>query len=376
VLERYPTKGLLLLAGLVMLPVVALPAGARAEPFVDQAKAFVAQVTAPSTRWTGPTSGPAAKTGKRVVFISVDGRNGGAQGAAEGAAEAARAIGWQFRVLDGQGSISGQSAALGQAIAMQPDGLILGGMDALQNAPLIRQAEQAGIKVVGWHAGPQAGPLAEPPVFANITTDPLQVSRAAALYAVAVSNGHAGVVVFTDSAYKIAIAKSDAMAATIRQCQGCRVLAVEDTPLAEVSSRMPQLTTTLLQRYGAKWSYALGINDLYFDFMAPSLQSAGIAGDGSPANISAGDGSEAAFQRIRSKQYQAATVAEPLNLQGWECIDELNRAFAGTAWSGYVPPVHLFTSANIETDGGPHNLYDPDNQYRTHYREIWGVKTP
>ena len=47
---------------------------------------------------------------------------------------------------------------------------------------------------------------------------------------------------------------------------------------------MPQLTTSLLQKYGDKWTYSLAINDLYFDFMGPSLASAGIAGDGAPIN--------------------------------------------------------------------------------------------
>ncbi|HUZ65627.1 MAG TPA: substrate-binding domain-containing protein [Acetobacteraceae bacterium] len=354
---------------------LALPlAPAHAADYVAQAKAFIAKVTAPVNTWADPTTGPRAVPHKLVVYVSTDQRNGGARGVGQGAAQAAKVVGWDFRVLDGQGTVSGQTSAMGQAIALKPNGIILGGVDALQEAPAVAQAEKLGIKVVGWHAGPKPGPMATPPVFANITTDPLQVAKAAALYAVAQSNGHAGVVIFTDSAYKIAIAKSDAMAAAIRQCTGCKVLAVEDTPLANVSSRMPQLATTLLQRFGAKWTYSLGINDLYFDFIAPSLQAAGIGGNGHPSNISAGDGSASAFQRIRTKQYQVATAAEPLTLQGWECIDELNRAFAGQKWSGYVPPVHLFTLANIKSDGGPNNIYDPNNSYRAIYTKIWTGK--
>jgi ribose transport system substrate-binding protein len=63
---------------------------------------------------------------------------------------------------------------------------------------------------------------------------------------------------------------------------------------------MPQLTSTLISKDGSNWTHSIGINDLYFDYMAPSLQSAGVAGDGKPRNISAGDGSESAFQRIQS----------------------------------------------------------------------------
>jgi len=149
------------------------------------------------------------------------------------------------------------------------------------------------------------------------------------------------------------------------------VLEWVDTPIAETSTRMPQLTTSLLQKYGASWTHSLAINDLYYDFMGPSLAAAGIEGTGAPVNVAAGDGSESAYQRIRSGQYQAVTVAEPLTLQGWQLVDELNRAMAGEKWSGYVSPLHVVTKDNVEFDGGPTNSFDPGNGYRDAYKKIW-----
>jgi ribose transport system substrate-binding protein len=136
---------------------------------------------------------------------------------------------------------------------------------------------------------------------------------------------------------------------------------------------MPQLTTTLMAKYGENWTHSIGINDLYFDYMAPSLQAAGIDGAGKPRNISAGDGSESAFQRIDTNQFQMGTVAEPLRLHGFQLIDELNRAFSGEKASGYSAPVHLFTPENVKSDRGPGGIYDPANNYEQHYKAIWGV---
>ena len=137
---------------------------------------------------------------------------------------------------------------------------------------------------------------------------------------------------------------------------------------------MPQLTTTLLARFSKKWTYTIAVNDLWFDFMAPSLQAAGVdPAMGYPRQISAGDGSVPAFERIRNRHFQIATVAEPLHLHGWMCIDELNRAFAGTAPSLFVPPPHLFVRENINRDGGEQNIYDPENGYRDIYKKIWSV---
>ncbi len=85
--------------------------------------------------------------------------------------------------------------------------------------------------------------------------------------------GKPGVIIFTDSTYAIAIAKADRMKKEIEDLGGT-VLEYVDTPIAETSQRMPQLTTSLLQKYGAKWTHSLAINDLYYDFMGPSLASA------------------------------------------------------------------------------------------------------
>jgi ribose transport system substrate-binding protein len=361
-------------SGAALAALLAAAPARAADDAVAVAKAFVDKVTAPHPPWDGPTSGPKLQSGKTVVYVSADQRNGGARGVGEGMAEAAKLGGWDIRVIDGQGSVSGRAAALDQAIALKPDAIVLGAVDATEQAAPVEEAARQKIVVAGWHSFAKPGPSDKLPVFTNITTDPLEVARAAASYAIADSDGKAGVVIFTDSVYQIAIAKSDAMAQVIRSCGGCSVLSVEDTPLSDTGTRMGPLTTALLQRFGDKWTYALGINDLYFDFMAPALASAGIPGDGVPHDVSAGDGSEAAFERIRSHQYQVGTVAEPLRLHGWQLVDELNRAFSGEKPSGYVAPAHLFTPANIQSDGGPQNVYDPDNGYRDAYKKIWGVK--
>ena len=351
---------------------LALAGGARADDAVQAAKDYVATVTSPVTRWDGPTTGPKAVGHKLIVYVSADQRNGGARGVGEGIQEAGKVIGWEVRGIDGQGSVNTVAEGIAQAIALKADGIVIDAIDAAEQATAVEAAANAGIKVVGWHSGPKPGPMPEHHLFTNITTDPLEVAKAAASYAVAASDGHAGAIIFTDSAYAIAIAKSNAMAAVIKQCATCTLLSVQDTPLTDAANRMPQLTTSLLQRYGAKWTYALSINDLTFDFMAPALQAAGIAGDGTPHAISAGDGSGPAFQRIRSGEYQIGTVAEPLRLHGWQEIDELNRAFAGAPASGYVAPPHLFIKANIDRDGGPKDIYDPQNGYENAYRKIWG----
>lgn len=320
--------------------------------------------------WDGPTTGPAAAEGKSIVVLAGDLKNGGILGVTSGVEEAAARIGWEVRVLDGAGSIQGRTAAIGQAMALQPDGIIINGFDAVEQQAALEGVAAANIPMVSWHSGPKIGCDAPGGIFANVSTDAMTVSEVAAKWAVEDGGADMGAIIFTDSTYQIAIDKADRIKETI-EAMGGKVLEYVDTPIADTSARMGPLTTSLLQKYGDQWTHALAINDLYFDFMGPALASAGISSEDGPQAGSAGDGSEAAFQRIRSGSYQTITVAEPLNLQGWQLVDELNRAMQGEACSGYVTSPALVTQEGLAKMGDS-NSFDPDTPYREAYATIWG----
>ena len=163
------------------------------------------------------------------------------------------------------------------------------------------------------------------------------------------------------------------MATFVRACAGCQLLEVRDVPISESAARMPGVIKELLAKYGHRWTHALAINDIYFDYAVPVLVLSGLPTT-ELSLVSAGDGSPSAFLRIRARTYQKGTVAEPLNLQGWQAVDELNRLLAGQPISQFVAPVHLVTSENIEHDVGPDWVYDPANAYRDAYRRIWRGK--
>ena len=132
---------------------------------------------------------------KLVVIVSTDQRNGGAQGAGDGAAEAAKALGWDFRIARRPGHR-----------ARPRDGADAGDRAEARRHHSRRHRRQGaaarcssrrppqGIKIVGWHAGPKAGPVEGiPQVFTNVTTDPLEVAKPRRPDAVVNSDGNAGV---------------------------------------------------------------------------------------------------------------------------------------------------------------------------------------
>jgi ribose transport system substrate-binding protein len=348
---------------------VAAPTG-DAAAFLAEARRVVAAAAQPAAPWSGPRTGPRAQPGKRIAIVNEDLRNGGILGVNDGVVEAARVIGWSVKVFDSGGTLDGRKKMLVNALASDPDGLVIVGGDARTLLPWLQPFVDRGIPIVGWHTAPRAGPVSGTPVAMNVSTDPLEVARVTALAAIAQSGGHAGVVIFTDTGYALPKTKADAMAAVIRACAGCTLLEMRDVPISRSSELMPGVTRELLARYGRRWTYALAINDIYFDYATPVLTQAELPNT-AIAMLSAGDGSESAFLRIRTGTFQVGTVAEPLTLHGWQLVDEMNRLLAGQAVTQFVFPVHLVTAENVDKDGGDRLLYDPDNGYRDIYRHIW-----
>ncbi|HEY6762482.1 MAG TPA: substrate-binding domain-containing protein [Baekduia sp.] len=338
------------------------------DPTVRRARAAVARALSSPVSYRGPAAGPRAQAGGLVVFVAGDLNNGGIAGAAVGVQQATRAIGWRLQVLDGRGTTAGQTRVLREALRLKPIGIVVGGFDAMAQAVALRRAGALGIPAVGWHAGTRPGPDPTAGLFTNVSTDPGAVARLAADFAIAHSGGTAHVVVLTDRRYPIAAYKADVMAAEIRRCRGCAVLRDVSAPIELAQQQMPATVSSLLSRYGSRFGYLLTINGIYIGGARGAFVNAGLSGADPPFAVGAGDGDASDFARIRAGDHQTASVAEPLYLQGWQLVDELNRARAGKPPSGYVTPPRLITRADVP-DGA---VFDPPSGYRANYRRIWG----
>jgi len=295
-----------------------------------------------AAQWSGPHDGPPARSGMQVSFIAADFRNGGVVGVYRSFERAAKLLGWQVHAVDGRGEPAEIRRVAAQVLERSPQGVVLGGFDPQALGALIDDFKRQDIPLVGWHAGDRPGPTET--LFSNITSDPQQVADLAVEYAM--RDGPIGVVIFTDSQFAIATAKTERMAERLAQCEQCRLLSIEDLPISAVSKGMDERVRTLHRRFGSQWSHTLAINDVYFDHINVPLNALGRK---DLRNISAGDGSAKALGRIHSGlSQQVATVAEPLSVQGWQLVDELNRAFASTPPSQFVSAPLLITPSVLQ----------------------------
>ncbi len=355
------------LAGVLLLPLAA-----RADDgTVAAAEAAAARYAGPQTRWEGPASGPAPARNKTVIYLSGDEQNDISREYGLYMKQAAAHLGWRLSVIDGKGSPANWVAGFNQAIALKPDGIAIFADAKSLQGPITTAAGQ-GIAVIGLHAASLPGPQPDLHLFVNIQEDPREIGHAEADWAIADSKGTARVIVITHNEYQIAATKSGATRDAIAACGGCKVLDYANFPASEAAQRMPQLTTSWVQRFGLPlYITSVGDNDL--DFAVPALRASGVKPE--QAKLVGADGNRSAYERIRKGgQYQVVTVSEPIELQAYQAIDEFNRAFNGVPPSGFVQPPYLVTPANVNAEGGDHNIFVPANDYKAHYLALWGVK--
>ncbi len=352
---------------LSLLPVLGAFA---ADDSVAAARAAVERYAGPQTKWEGPTSAPMPKKGMTLVYLSGDEQNDISREYGLYMKEAAAKLGWTVTIIDGKGSPSSWVSGFNQAIALKPDGIAIFA-DAKSLQEPIRTAVDKGITVIGLHAASLPGPAPDLHLFDNIQEDPREIGNAEADWAIADSDGKAKVVIITHNEYQIAETKSAATKAAIEACSGCKVLDYANFPASEAAQRMPQLTTSWVQRFGLPiYITSVGDNDL--DFAIPALRSAGVPPE--QAKLIGADGNRSAYERIRKgNQYQAVTVSEPIELQAYQAIDEFNRAFDKAPPSGFVQAPYLVTHANVDTQGGKGDIFVPENDYKAHYLKLWGV---
>lgn len=346
-----------------------------ADPILAEAQKIVNKAAGVSKEWDGPKSSFSAPKGIKIVYIASNANNSGDIGVYDGLKEAAAALGWDIKFIDGQNSPSTNLDALSQAIALAPNAIVVSSYEPKSAGQLFDQAKAAGIVVVGNHTGEASGFQTKyPGLFTNISSDPVEISKVAASCALVASNGTAAVsLVSCGDQFDLCRIKEDAMRDVVKLIPTASVLTINHFPFEEIQQRMGAVAVADYQKLGSKLTYMLSINDLYWDAAIPALSAVGVQPDAAPFMIAAGDGSPAAFDRIRNHEHQIATVAEPLQRHGWQVADEIVRALNGKEPSGIVSYPHLVTSENVDLEGGDKGVYDPGNNYREEYKKMWGL---
>jgi len=339
---------------------------------INKSIANIEASTGAQTTWNGPTEGPAAVAGKKVVVVNANSANPSEAAWGNGVKTACDRIGWECTVLDGKGTTQGQLEAFTQAIAVGADAIVTSAdVESLQSS--IEEAKAAGIPTVGIHGTAINGPVEDLNLLYNVTTTGTQIGHALADYTIAKSNGTGRVIILYDSQYGIARMKAEAMQERIEEVPTMQLLDVVNSPLSEISTNMPSLAASWVSTYGTDEPiYVISIADCYYDYITASLRSAGVTPE--QIILVGSDGDPAAYDRIRAGEYQAGTIPESAVQMGFIAVDQINRYFNGEDPYTFDMSVFIVTADNIDAEGGANNEFIPSNGFQDIYAGIWGVE--
>jgi len=345
-------------------------AKAAAPPGVANAAADLVKIQAGINEWTGPTSGPKTESGKTIVFVTHDIGAPVEAGIAKSLTSVAKLVGWNVKAIDGQNSITEMSSGLSQAMALKPDAIVA---DAIPNAlfPQLVKARKMGIPVICSATAPTPGVWKKVGCDVNIFQDYGKLGAALADWVIVHSNGKMQGVILSDKTYSIVTAKTEGIKNQFKKmgCRGCKVLDYTQVPFADAAQRLPSLTTTWVQKYGAPL-YLLNPSDFFSQIEIPALRS--IHAKQGDVVLTGMDGNPASYAAIRGgNAYQLMDIPLPLDYLGYQLVDNINRVMNGAAISNPSTPIYVVDKTNIDKNGGKLGTFTPGNGYKQHFQELW-----
>lgn len=306
-------------------------------------------------------------------FVSVVACNAAQPGCAQparGAVEALEAAGLTAKLVDGQGTSDKQNAAIRQALALNPDGIIISAIDPETVQQALREAREQGVKVVSL-AAMGSSDL----VDANVGPEVADYTATGSLLAdlaIVEQEGDVKALVLHDNGFAVLEPRYQGFVDGLAECSSCEVLEEQTFTSADLAVGVPRLVQQLAQRNP-------DFNTIYVDYddaVPPLLQGLRAVGK-SDVLVLGSNGTVDATECIAADCGQTATTAFSLDGIGWAAADSMFRVLADatSADAVYGLGVKLIDDdvARKVIDSSATGMWDGDGDYRDAYLKLWGV---
>ena len=335
---------------------------------VAEAKALVEKWSAANSTWQGPTSAPAPKPGARVAIITCDQNAEGCARPARAQQEAAKLIGWETTLFDGQGNPAKQLEAINAAVDAKFDAIILDLVDTRTTQEGIKRALDQKIPMI------TLGNLKnEPESIPDVSHDWVFTGQLAGYYMIAKSEGKVNAFILEDKEfYVVEHGEMEGIMSVLTdktKCPDCKI-DVKQFQIANLESQPGSLAAAALQQDpSVNWVWCF---DACMARVSSEVIARGIATESHGIGMNANGQN---LQLIKDGQYQVMTVGNPYQWQAWASIDNLNRMLNGQPVVDQNIPVRIFDASNLSDLSAEEmqNGWNGGLDYRKYYRELWGV---
>jgi ribose transport system substrate-binding protein len=333
----------------------------------DSAEAVLEKARAPLAEFDGPTAAPeGVPEGKEIAVIKplsapLPDR------AAQGVVDAADSVGWDTRVIDGQGTPEGYVNALDQAISAQVDGIILVAMPVPLLSEQIKKAEAEGIPVVAALASLPTGDE-DPEEFGAydfVNADYDEQGKILANWVIADAPEGAKAIRLTSSEFPDLTRESDVFGETLEAAGNYEVVDEIESPVTDIlggPQGVQRLAAAMRANPDVNYFFILSESWSQIFMQAKKLTGredvVGLGSDGDVTVPLVANGEELVMIGPDSLTY------------GWYSVDAMIRAFNGEEPVHYDLRSQLVDATNAgEVDGdGITATYD----YAAAWQELWG----
>jgi ribose transport system substrate-binding protein len=345
-----------------------------------QIDAAVAKHFTGTLRQPDGTARPAAK-GKKIVVISNGQASISSSIPSNAAAEAAKAIGWQATIYDGQLNPSLAVGLVRQAVNSGADGIVLDAIDCPLAKSALQEAKARGIKVVPIYAYDCNDPIyggTDAPLFNGIinygpdaakdidqyTRDAGAAQADAVIYA---THGQAKVIAFNDPEVTVLRYTAQGFLDEMAKCSGCQVVDKVDFTGAELGPALQQKVSTALLQHPEANAVKSPFTAASLLGISPAVVQAGRTAD---IYVMGGEGFQPELDLLRNNHGINAVNLTPSDWTGWAAVDSLNSFFIGQqpADSG-LGQVLIDKNHNLPASGP----YVPPIDFKAAYKKAWQV---
>lgn len=331
-----------------------------------------------------PTSGPPAKKGASVIFLSCGLESPGCAAPAREMASAAKVLGWKYRIINGRlDTNNAYDTGMREAIAAKPSAIVMEGIGCSELTQPLREAKAAKIPVAAIEgvdcSDPKIGgeKLFSIPIIYNkhAASTPEwyeQFGDNQAAYLIDATEGHAKVI-RTEFEGTFGVYQAEAQAREFKKCSGCEVLATLPFESSEQEPNGPlyqKFTTTLVKYPQANAILMTFDTDVVTAGLAKAVLDSGRAKE---LTVVGGEADAAGLELLREgKGTQAEGGSHDVRWLAWASADEINRYLQKEpAVPEGVGFVVVDKSHNLPPEG--HN-YETKVPYQEAYEKIWTGK--
>lgn len=331
-----------------------------------------AEKTEPN-HWEGPTVPVKPPKHFKVAGITCFSELEGCLTPIQGAADAAKALGWQFQIYDGQDDPTVQANRIQQAIQNHVNAIILAAVDGDAVKTAIQQAQKAGIIVISTSNGTAPG---QQGLKVDTSPNVTGIGKAVADWMIVNSRGKGVVAPFVDKEFQTNLDFADGINNELAQCSGCTVKPEVSFVGTDVASKLGPNTTAYLQKNpDVKYFYST-----YDPAMVSQTEAVSQAGINVQSCSQLGDAQNLSF--IKSGHVQSCDGAWDNEYEGYATIDQIIRiADHKPLWVSHNVPARYKYGENIPwVLLDKTNLPTSDQTYRASfdyidkYKKLWGLK--